>query len=467
MENQTLLQKAIQYAEITHEGQTRRNGEPYLNHVFRVKKILEDAGITDETTLIVAVLHASLDFISIDEIKKEFGEEVAILLINLDEISKTPIPISDDRSADRIANLHKLFIQLSKDIRVLIVRLADRVDNIKTATGFNRKESEWIAKNALYIYAPIAKAVGIYSFTRELENGALKILEPERYKFIEKYLEHKFKKAERDLIMAKHNISEYLKSQGEENFAITFRKKSIFSTNEKSKYKAKKGEISSDEDLGGIYDLLGIRILVQNEQTCYSTLAYIQSQWELVPGELNDYISEPKPNGYRTLQAAVWLKPNVSCEVQIRTFDMHEVNEYGQASHFSYKYAKGSNKKQSSEWIKNLIDLKDGIQSTIAQNSQIKLFEDTIFVFTPKGDLITLPKGSTPVDFAYTVHTQIGDRCAMAKVNGKQVALSKPLNSGDTIEIVTGKNHKPSTKWLEFVKSKEAKDNIGKALNRK
>lgn len=467
LENQTLLEKAIQYATITHEGQSRRNGEPYLNHVLRVKSHLENAGITDETTLAIAVLHASLDFLTQEEIKKDFGEEIAGLLVNLDEISKTPIPISEDRSSDRIASLHKLFIQLSKDVRALIVRLADRVDNVKTTQGFNQKEREWIAKNSLHIYAPIAKAVGIYAFTRELENESLKILEADRYKYIERYLEKNFKETEHDLIMAKHKISEFLKSQGETNFEISFRKKSIYSTNEKAKYKAKKGDISSIDDLDSIYDLLGIRILVSNEEVCYSTLAYVQSQWDLIPGELDDYISNPKPNGYKTLQAAVWLKPKVSCEIQMRTFDMHEFNEYGAASHFAYKYSKGSEKKQSSDWIKNLIDLKDGIQSSLAQNSQIKLFEDTIFVFTPKQDLITLPKDATPVDFAYAVHTDIGDKCSMSKVNGKLVALSTPLKSGDIVEIVTEKNHKPSAKWLEFVKSKEARDCISKKVKGK
>ncbi len=462
METQTLLDKAIQYATITHEGQKRRNGEPYINHVMRVKKYLEDAGINDETTLVVAVLHASLDFLTIDEIKREFSEEIATLLINLDEISKTPIPISEDRSSDRIANLHKLFIQLSRDIRTLIVRLADRVDNIKTATGFNAKEREWIAKNSLHVFAPIAKAVGIYAFTRELENESLKILEPERYRFIEKFLEHKFKHAEHDLILAKHKIAEFLKSQGDQNFEISFRKKSIFSANEKALYKAKKGDINSIDDIGGLYDLLGIRILVSDEKICYSTLAYIQSEWPMIISEFDDYIAHPKPNGYKTLQTAIWLKPDVSCEIQIRTFEMHELNEYGSASHFSYKYQKGSDKKQSTDWIKNLISLKDGIQTTLASGSQIKLFEDTIFVFTPKSDLITLPKDATPVDFAYAVHTQIGDKCAMAKVNHKLVSLCTKLKSGDTVEIITEKHHKPSAKWLESVKTKEARDEIMK-----
>lgn len=464
MDKTNLVDKAIQYAQIIHEGQRRRNGEPIINHVLRVKSYLETAGIRDEATLAVAILHASSDFITQDEIKKEFGEEVASLLENLDEISKTQIPVSEDRSSDRVANLHKLFIQLSKDIRVLIIRLADRVDNVKTVDGFNKKEREWIAKNALHVYAPIAKAVGIYAFTSELENAALQILEPERYKTIEKYQEQKFKKIEHDLILAKHKISEYLKSSGIEKFEITFRKKSIYSTHLKALYKAKKGDIKSSNDFDGLYDLTGIRILVDKEETCYSTLAYIQSQWDMILDEFDDYITNPKPNGYRTLQTAVWLKPGVSCEMQIRTFEMDEFNEYGPASHFAYKYAKNSNREQSADWIKNLIDLKDGIQTSLAENSRIKLFEDTIFVFTPKQDLITLPKGSTPVDFAYAVHTHIGNTCSMAKVNGKLVALATQLKSGDTVEIMTDKHHKPSSKWLEFVASKEAKDCITKVV---
>lgn len=474
-ETNGILQKANEYAKILHSEQKRKNGESMYDHVIHVKENLESVGVTDETTLAAALLHNSLETISRDELSKEFGEDITSIVENLNVITNTPVPISAERSSERVQSLHKLIIQMSKDIRVLLIRLADRLDNVRTTEGFSQEEKIWIAKNTMYIYAPIAKAVGIFAFTRELENESLKILEPERYKKIEKFLKTHLKKAEKELILAKHEIVEFLKSKGYKNFEVTYREKSIYSTHAKAIYKAKKGDIKNDEDFEGLFDLLGIRVLVENEAACYDVLAFIQQKWNVIQEEFDDYIANPKPTGYRTLQTAVWLAPQsarqiarnkatsqLSCEIQIRTFEMHETNEFGSASHFAYKY--GGSKRQNSYWIKELIELKDGIQESLVQTSEIKLFEDEVFVFTPKGDLITLPAGATALDFAYCIHSTIGNNCTGAFVNKKIVKLDTVLNSGDTVEIITQKSHKPSVKWLDIVKTKEAKKEIRKSL---
>lgn len=462
-----ILDKAIQFAELVHSGQVRRNGEPLINHSIRVKEYLEKAGIKDEITLAAAIMHASTDYIEEEEIRQEFGPEITGILKQLHHISKTPIPISDENSTERIANLHKLFIQLSKDMRVLLIRLADRVDNIKTIDGLSREEQIWAAKHTMSIFAPIAKAIGIYAFTREMEDAALKAVEPDRYKAIEKFQENKMKKIERELIMAKHKIANFMDSNEIKNYDIDFRKKGIYSTHQKTLSKAASGKIKSEDDFGGLYDLLGIRILVEKIEDCYSVLAYLQSQWDFIMEEFDDYIKNPKANGYRTLQTAIQLTPQHTCEVQIRTFEMHDFNEYGPASHFAYKYgssASASADSNSSSWIKNLIELKDSIQSDIGGDSKIKLFEDEIFVFTPKGDLITLPAKSTPVDFAYALHSDVGNSCTGCKINDKFTRLDTPLKSGDVVEILKSNKHKPSSKWLEFVQSKEARQEIRKVV---
>lgn len=461
---QNLIDKAIEFAKIAHHGQKRENGEDFVNHPLRVKEYLEKIGISDEYTIAAAVLHAcpKEGCISIEEISKEFGEEVAYII---DLLIKASTPIYYQNNTDNVENLHKLIIHMAKDIRVLLIRLADRIDNIKTTEAFKDEEKIWIAKSAINLYAPIAKAVGVYYFTRELEEASLKILEPERYKQIEAFSKRHLKDAEIELIKAKRKIEDFLKSHNL-NAEVRFRTKSIYSIHKKAHYKYNKGDIKSSEDFEGLYDLLGIMALLPNEKDCYQVLAFVQENWKIIQNEFDDYIANPKPNGYRTLQTAIELAPGKYCEIQIKTFDMHNYNEFGPASHFSYKYGKVSSKSQAN-WIRELIEQKEKINEMIAGESKIKAFQDTVFVFTPKGQLITLPKDSTPVDFAFALHTDIGKGCSGALINGKMVSLNTPLSSGDTIEIQVNKNHIPSADWLKFVKTSEARKQIRKYMKRK
>jgi GTP pyrophosphokinase len=462
-----LLDKALTYAQIAYSEEKRRNGEPFINHALRVKKYLEDIGITDENMLIAALLHGipQASNITYEEIEKEFNSEIRFLIESLEQITKIVIPFSD--KSENIDLLHKLIIHLSKDIRVLIIRLADRVDNIKTADALPRQDQEWIAKISLNVYAPIAKASGLYAYTRELEDEALKIIDPERYRLILEFQNNKFKEIEKDLEQIKADITNFLLSEGTKHVEISFRKKGIYSTHLKAKNKAKNFKIKDQNDFNGLYDLLGIRVLVSTIEECYKVLAFIQQKWENIQSEFDDYIAQPKTNGYKSLQTDIYINKESEnekkCEIQMRTFDMHNENEYGGSSHFAYKYGtKGKN--VSATWIKDLIEMKENLQSDLTdrKTSKIGLFDDTVFAFTPKNDLIVLPKDSTVVDFAYAIHSDIGDQCSGAILNDKMVPLSTIIKSGDKIEILTAKNRKPSIDWLDFVKTTEAKKEIRK-----
>jgi GTP diphosphokinase / guanosine-3',5'-bis(diphosphate) 3'-diphosphatase len=455
--------QAIEYAEIIYTGKNRLNGDKLMQHALNVVDLLRSVKIDDETILISALLHATpLDDKKIKlEITKEFGEEIVYLIEQFQNVSNIPLPINDKE--ETVNDLHKLFINLSKDIRVIIIRLAERVENIKSIDVLDKDKQYLNAVKALNIYAPLSKAIGINYFANEFETGALKILEPDRYFKIKSFVEKDMAIHESMLYetskLLERNIKRYTN-----NYEINSRVKSIYSIHKKAIEKHKKGHISNPDNFHELYDLFGIRIIIDTVENCYNALAEVQKLWSLVQAEYDDYISKPKPNGYRSLQAAVKLNDKMHAEVQIRTFEMHEFNEFGTASHFGYKYSKGANKRNSSEWIKELLYLKENMQTELAAESKVKLFEDTIFVFTPKNDLIVLPNGSTPIDFAYSVHTDLGDKCDRSIVNGNNVSLSYKLKSGDIVNIITNRNKIPSKDWLNFVKSKEAKDKIKKSL---
>lgn len=452
--SEDLLNKSIEYAKILTLDVKRANGESYFDHSLKIKKYLEDIGIRDEIILASAILHGmkSANVIDDAEIKKEFGEEISSLTCQLDSISKIRLNSKIKNSQE----LHKLYIQLSSDIRVLLIRLADRIENMKTSEIFDNAKRLDLADKALSVYAPVSYACGIYSFTKEFQNEALKIIDPDVYSRINKWIKKRFDYTREDLNQLKAEIEEHLRENNIEH-KITYRTKSVYSVYQKINRKYP-GDIEESK-INQISDLVGIRILVPSVDECYSVLAFLQKKWEMILEEYDDYIKNPKPNGYQTLQTAFALNKKVRCEVQIRTFEMHEKNEFGNASHFQYKYGRSRN--NDAYWVKTLINMKDEILNKISNNkTNIGLFEDTIFVFTPKGDLITLPKGSTPVDFAYAVHTDIGNHCTGAKVNDRMTKLNSILKSGDSIEILTNKSSRPSINWLRFVKTRIARQKI-------
>lgn len=449
--------KAFVLAELAYAGEIRKNGEPLIKHAKRVTEILRNIGVKDDRVLSASILHDvyKLNKISPEELEKEFDSDIRQMVEILSDLSRLPIDIN--KNENTIQEIHKTLIHLSKDIRVLIIRLADRIDNIKTCEIFNKNHQEWIAKQALYIYAPIAKSVGIYVFAEELESEALKILQPQRYYEIKNFAKNKLYKV-KDVIEKSVSMLEIEASKNSQQYEITYRTKSIYSIHNKANYKYSKGDISSPSAYDELFDLIGIRIIVDTEENCYKILSFIQTQWQIIQREYDDYISNPKPNGYKSIQMAVRLTNELNCEIQIRTFEMHQNNEYGPASHFGYKYSKS--KVVDATWIKTLIQQKEQIQQEIIRDGKINLFENTVFVFTPQKDLISLPEGSTPVDFAYEIHSTIGEKCDKALADGKLIPLNSKLKSGQTIEIITSPNKKPSIDWLRTVKSPKAKEHL-------
>ncbi|MDQ5981365.1 MAG: hypothetical protein QG570_112 [Patescibacteria group bacterium] len=455
-----LIEKSIEFIKAASAGVILGNGEKYYKHCIRVKEILEEAGIDDENVLCAALLHDVLKFqtTTAEEITKEFNDDISFLVVKFGEVAELNIP-------NQINNpevIHKLLIQLASDIRVLLIRLADRLDNIRNCSCFSVEKQTDIAHKALGIYAPISDAVGIYSFVREFQKLALRILEPETCNKIEKFVVKKRKDLEPRLRKMQVDIQEFVTKE-EIDAQTNYRNKSVYSIY--AKVKRKFGDNFNEQTISQLGDFVGIRVLVPTIDNCYQILAHLQNKWEMINEDYDDYIANPKPNGYRTLQTSFKLDNHVKCEVQIRTYEMHEQNEYGPASHFTYKY--GSSKKSDAKWIKSLIDMKESITSNLAsENTKIGLFENTIFVFTPKNKLITLPKGSTPVDFAYSVHSDIGDHCSGAKINDRIAKLDTELKSGDVIEILISKNHKPSKDWLHFVKTREARKHIASVTSK-
>ncbi len=446
--SEDLINKAIEYAKIANSPLELQ----FLDHADRIIILLKSIGIQNDSIFATVYLHniISKKVISYEELVKEFSEDIANMLLNLDYISKFKIPTNSAKTLD----LHKLFIHLAKDYRVLLIRLADRVDNISHCYTLDTEKQNLIAQKALNVYAPISQAAGIYAFTKILQDQSLKILNPVEYELIDGISKEKFESIQGELDVLKSQISEFLENENIKH-QISYRIKSHYSIYNKSK--TSYGRIGY-ETVSKLNDLAGIRVLVEEEDHCYVVLAYLQQIYKMIETEYDDYITNPKPNGYQTLQTAFHLSNDVTCEIQVRTFDMHERNEFGSASHFSYKYA--SSKSLDAKWIKNLIELKQKALLAVDNKLPIGLFSDMIFVFTPKHDLITLSNGSSIIDFAYAIHTDLGNHLAAAKVNGKIEKITTLLKSGDTIEIITSKAAAPKPDWLRFAKTPEARKHI-------
>lgn len=461
MDSQTtedLYSRAYEFAEIAYSGSIRKNSEPLLEHAKRIVEILKSISITDPKILSAAILHDVLKTkaVNYDELLENFGIDIATIVTNLTEISNSQMPAGSNKNIDE---LHKLFMHLVKDIRVLIIRLADRLDNIKNSRAHTQSDQEWIAKNAIYLYSPIAKSAGLNFLANSLENEAFRILHPSDYKILKLKFDELLETNKSDLENTVDKIKDFLDLNNINN-KVSYRTKHLYSCYKKLIKYTKSQKALDVYDLDSLYDILAIRIIVDTNEECYKVLTYLMENFDVVYNEFDDYIANPKENGYQTLQIPIILG-KLKCEVQIRTFKMHEDNEYGSSAHYSYKT---NSKTKDAYWIKNLIAAKDNIQKNIAPESSLKLFEDEIFVFTPMHEVISLPKGSCIVDFAYAIHTEIGNTCESGIVNGKMCKLDTKLNSGDTVAINTKKGKKPSAGWLEFVKTHEAKRQINKML---
>ena len=447
-----LIKKAFDAAKTAHDGQLRKSGEPYITHPVAVAEILADIGL-DSSTIVAALLHDTVEDtgISIDQVKKDFGAEVGNLVDGVTKLDKlTYGPTAEAET------LRKMVIAMSKDIRVLVIKLADRLHNARTWRYVEPETANRKARETLDIYAPLANRLGMSTIKWELEDLSFKTLEPKKYEEIDRLVQ------ERNPSRAKLTdeiIAAVGKDLNQDGIAakVLGRQKHLYSVYQKM--------VVRGREFNEIYDLVGIRVLVENVRDCYAVLGAIHARWSPVPGRFKDYIAMPKFNLYQSLHTTVIGPGGKAVEIQIRTYEMHNRAEYGIAAHWKYKESKSS-KESNPEvlWLKQLHEWQQETEDVgeFLDTLRYDLKTPEVFVFTPKGSVIALPAGSTPVDFAYSVHTEVGNKCVGAKVNGKLVPLESKLSNGDVIDVVTNKNPNaaPSRDWLNFVQSPRARSKI-------
>lgn len=450
-----LLEKAYNFAKAAHHGQKRISGEPYINHPMEVALILADLEL-DIPTLCAALLHDVVEdtYISQETIIAEFGEEIGLLVDGVTKLSRIDFQSKEDA---QVENLRKMFLAMAKDIRVIIIKLADRLHNMRTLQFQSERKQKEIAKETMEIFAPLAHRLGIFKFKWELEDLAFYYLSTEIYYEIAKRLKQKRKEREEYVHELIDQIKEGIDQIGIDA-DIAGRPKNIFSIYKKM--------IKQQVDIDEIYDKIAIRVIVDDIRDCYGVLGIIHTMWKPIPGRFKDYIATPKPNMYQSIHTTLIGKGGEPFEVQIRTWEMHRTSEYGIAAHWRYKEGNSPKEKKLDEklsWLRQMLEWQQDIKDNneFMESLKIDLFDDTVFVFTPKGKVIELPKGACPVDFAYRVHTEVGHKCIGAKVNGRIVPLDYELENSDIVEIITAKNSPgPTRDWLNFVKTSSAKSRI-------
>ena len=464
-----IIQDAYNYALEKHEGQYRKSGEKYILHPLDVALILSELH-TDPVTLVAGLLHDVIEDTdtTYDDIKNIFGEEVALLTEGVTKLGQYKFS-GNEREADKIAaqakNYQKMLLAMAKDIRVIIVKLADRLNNMRTLSHLSDEKQQRIAKETMDIYAPLAHRLGMNIMKAELEDTSFKFIEPNRYKTISKLIADTKKNRESDLGLMQTNL-QYLLSEYDVNCDIKGRIKNIYSVHKKMRDRKKEFE--------EIFDLLAIRVIVDDIESCYRTIGIIHTKWTPIPNRFKDYIAMPKPNLYQSLHTSVIANGKVY-EIQIRTKEMDEIAEYGVAAHWAYKEVdkKGTMTDAVSKKLKWYGDLISFTKETDDENEVLNLLrndilQSNVYVFTPNGDIIDLPKGSTPLDFAFRIHTQVGIKTVGAIVNGKIVPLEYELNTGDIINMKTSVNSfGPNDNWLKIVKTSNAKSKIKNYLNKR
>lgn len=462
----TRVKEAYSFAAEFHADQRRRSGEPYINHPVEVALILAKDLRMDGDSICAALLHDTVEDTpaTLADISVRFGETVAELVDGVTKLTSIQVASMDEKQA---LNLRKMFLAMSKDIRVVIIKLADRLHNMRTLAALKPDRRAFKARETMDVYAPLADRLGISSVKWELEDLAFFYLEPTEYERVARMVQDSRAQREQDTAEAIRILDGELARVGLAGYQITGRPKHLWSIYQKM---TRKGKEFSD-----IYDLIALRVLTPSVGDCYSVLGAVHSLWHPLPGRFKDYVAMPKPNGYRSLHTTVIGSDARPIEIQIRTYEMHDQAEYGIAAHWLYKKSGGSRGQMSQgereidnqiNWIRRSLDwaVDDdmGDAHEFLNNLRVDLFEDEIFVFTPKGEVMSLRRDSTPLDFAYTVHTEVGNHCVGAKVNGSVVPLTYRLQSGDRVEILTNKNSKPSRDWLHLVATPSAKAKIRK-----
>ncbi|MCX7615820.1 MAG: RelA/SpoT family protein [Patescibacteria group bacterium] len=469
-EQERLIRKAASFAKEAHRHQLRASKEPYFNHLLETAYKLAEWRM-DATTIAAGFLHDVLEDCQIPKevLEKEFGAEIAFIVDGVTKLGELKYrQEKEEDEKNEAESLRKMILAISKDLRVIFVKLADRLHNIKTLQFLPQPKQKRIALETAEIYAPIAYRLGMQSLAGELEDLTFPYLYPKEYAWLKENVKESYQEREAYLKKLEPQVREQLAKAGVYPLAIDYRAKRLFSLYKKL--------IRYNMNLEQVYDLVAFRIIVKTIEECYLTMGVIHQIWPPMPGRIKDYIALPKPNGYQSLHTTVFCVNNRPTEFQIRTQEMHEQAENGAAAHWFYESKKGS--KEYSEKKAIAVDLKEALwikQLKEWQNQfpgsrefieaiKVDFFSDRIFVLTPKGMVIDLPAGSTPVDFAYKIHTKIGDSCVGAKVNNRIVPLDYQLQSGDVVEILTQKSKKPSPSWLGFVKTRHAKKKIKSAL---
>ncbi|MDD2217543.1 MAG: bifunctional (p)ppGpp synthetase/guanosine-3',5'-bis(diphosphate) 3'-pyrophosphohydrolase [Eubacteriales bacterium] len=455
-----LVERAYDLADKMHENQFRKSGEPYIIHPVAVVKILADLGI-DDHALVAGMLHDVVEDTEYTKknLTEDFGEEITLLVEGVTKLGSLKFETKEEFQAE---NLRKMFLAMSKDIRVLIIKLADRLHNMRTLNYMNEAKIIEKSRETLDIYTPLAARLGIYTIKFELEDIALKYLQPDAYARLVRDVEAK--KLQRQKLI--RNVINQIEGQLNEfniHHDIMGRSKHLYSVYRKMKFQ--------DKELDEIFDLTAVRIIVDTVRDCYAVLGIVHTMWKPIPGKFKDYVAMPKPNMYQSLHTTVIADNGEPFEIQIRTYEMHKVAEYGIAAHWKYKEGNASSDKaetklawlrQTLEWQKDINDPREFMETL-----RVDLFASQVFVFTPQGKVLELPANSTPLDFAFKIHSEVGYKCVGAKINGKIVPLNTKLENGNIVEIITsGNSTGPSSDWLKIARTSSAKNKIRQWLKK-
>ncbi len=454
-EDKAWIKKAYEFAMKAHAGQKRASGEPYFNHVLEVSKILADFGM-DTRTIIAGLLHDTIEDTSVteEEIEREFGEDVLFLVNGVTKLGKVKY-----RGEQRhVESLRKFFVAMAEDARVIIIKLADRLHNVRTLKHIPPEKSKRIALETIEIHAPMANRLGMWRLKGELEDLAFPYAFPKEYSEVVEMIQKKTTTDQNSLDNIYKTLLNSISNQGIKVIEASYRTKGLYSLYKKLKKK--------DMDIDKIYDIVALRVIVPTVEECYKVLGIIHGQWKPIPGRIKDFIALPKSNGYKSLHTTILTGEGGVAEIQIRTPEMHEQAEYGIASFFAYKEGFDKNHRHVS-WIEQFKELQKNVAnpSAFLQNLRMDFFSKRIFVFTPKGAVIDLPENSSIIDFAYAVHSDIGNHASGAKINGKYSKLDTVLHNGDIVSVETSEKAVPNSKWLDAAKTTLARRHIKKYLD--
>ena len=453
----TIVKKAYDYSLKHHEGQSRASGEPYLVHPLEVALVLAEMKM-DPVAVAAGLLHDSVEdtSVTIVDIRKEFGEQVAHIVEGVTKISKIDFATREEEQAE---NLRKMMLAMVDDIRVVLIKLADRLHNMRTLEHLQPDRQRKIAEETLEIYAPIAHRLGMGKIRGELEDLGFRFLDPAGYEQVEKAVNARRKQGEAFLAKMQQILTDKLKEAGIQA-RVESRIKRLYSIHKK----LQRQRISVDQ----VYDFCAMRVITRSLQDCYAVLGIIHNMWRPVPGRIKDFIAMPRPNFYQSLHTSVITEDGTPFEIQIRTEEMHKMAEEGIAAHWKYKDGPVSAQdEQRLAWLRQVVEWQRDVSDPNEFLSALKvdLYPEEVYTFTPKGKVVVLPREATPIDFAYTIHTEVGHTCVGAKVNGRMVPLRHKLHSGDIVEILTQAGHKPSRDWLGLVKSSRSRNKIKHWLN--